>query len=391
MKALLSLKVRLMKDNFGLYVVMIVMSLVIAGVFGNSMGGTYKPTLAVINTNTSVEVSDLLAKLSNTYDFNIKLTSSEEGVDLLSNRKVDMLLRFSSDFLDEPGGVEIMQLKSSVESFQLTNILNNEIELIKNERELANKITNVLALINPSIDNAQLSKAVKISFADQWQSKRPISVQTQVFETNDAITATMDAHYMIGMTLFFVTYSLMFTVGDILEDKRLHTYDRMMVAPVSRLQILLSNLVGAMLIGCFQIGLMIFSGNMLFNINWGSNLTLIIGIGFLYIFVVTAMSLFVVSLVKTSGQLGAVSPIVLTGMGMLGGCMWPLEIITSKALLFLADLTPHRWAMSAMKEAVLYGQINNKITTAMGILTMMGIVYLLLGERLMYMKSLKEN
>ena len=105
----------------------------------------------------------------------------------------------------------------------------------------------------------------------------------------------------------------------------------------------------------------------------------------------TALSLFIVSMMKTMSQLGAVSPIVLTGMGMLGGCMWPLEIITSKVLLVLANFTPHKWALSAIEGVVIYGKIDNGTLVSVAVLLLMGIGYLVMGERVLYFKSLKDN
>lgn len=90
-------------------------------------------------------------------------------------------------------------------------------------------------------------------------------------------------------------------------------------------------------------------------------------------------------------QLGAISPIILTGMAMLGGCMWPLEIITSKSLLMLANITPHKWAIAAIKNAVVYGKIDQDTMLSVSVLLVMGIVYLILGERVLYYKSLKDN
>jgi ABC-2 type transport system permease protein len=136
---------------------------------------------------------------------------------------------------------------------------------------------------------------------------------------------------------------------------------------------------------------MVLSGKFLFGVDWGMNVGLVIGIGILYIFVMTALSLLVVSIVRTTGQLGAVSPIILTGMGMLGGCMWPLEIISSKALLFLANFTPHKWAIAAIKEVVVYGAPSQTTLTAIMVLVSMGILFLGLGERVMYYKSLRNN
>lgn len=391
MKALLKLKIRLMKDYIGLYVVMIVMSIVISGVFGNSMGGSYKPTLAVVENHQSVDAANVISKLSSNYNFNVKLVNYDEAMAMVTNRDVEMALIFNSSFASRDDGIEIIALRDSVESFQLQRILENEISLLNNTTFLINEASQIIIDEDEMINRTTLSQQIKNTFNEHWKNKKPIAVTSTIFNTNDAFSAGMESHYIVGMTLFFVTYSLLFTVGDILEDKRLRTLDRIMVSPNTRIQFLTANLVSAVLIGFIQILVMVLSGQFLFGVDWGSNIVLVIGIGFLYIIVMTALSLLIVSLVRTPGQLGAVSPIILTGMGMLGGCMWPLEIITSKPLLFLANFTPHKWAIAAIKEVIIYDLPSQTTATSVVVLIAMAILFLVMGERIMYFRSLKNN
>lgn len=391
MKALLKLKIRLMKENMVLYVIMIAMSLVIAGVFGNSMNGDYTATIAVVDEDLGIEASDLITKLASEYKFKVNLLSYEAALEQVKDRTAISAVIIHKSFYDLAEGIEIVQLRETVESGQLSRILESEIALILQSKTLSQKVEQVIVDQGGSVDTLALSGDVKTVFLEHWQDKKPIQIKTELLDNSDAISLGLNLHYVAGMTLFFVTYSLMFTVGDILEDKRLHTLDRMLVSPATRMNMLTANLISAMIIGMIQITVMVLAGKFMFAIEWGRNLPLVLGIGFLYIFVVTAMSLFVVSLMKTMAQLGAVSPIVLTGMGMIGGCMWPLEIITSKPLLFLANLTPHKWALDAIKGAVIYGRVDQSTILSVVILLAMGIGYLVLGERVMYFKSLKEN
>ena len=391
MKALLKLKIRLMKENMVLYIIMIAMSLVIAGVFGNSMNGDYTATIAVVDEDLGIEASDLITKLASEYKFKVNLLSYDAALEQVKDRTAISAVVIHKSFYDLAEGIEIVQLRETVESGQLSRILESEIALILQSKTLSQKVEQVITDQGGSVDTLALSGDVKTVFLEHWQDKKPIQIKTELLDNSDAVSLGLNLHYVAGMTLFFVTYSLMFTVGDILEDKRLHTLDRMLVSPATRMNMLTANLISAMIIGMIQITVMVLAGKFMFAIEWGRNLPLVLGIGFLYIFVVTSMSLFVVSLMKTMAQLGAVSPIVLTGMGMIGGCMWPLEIITSKPLLFLANLTPHKWALDAIKGAVIYGRVDQTTVISVVILLAMGIGYLVLGERVMYFKSLKEN
>lgn len=391
MWALLKLKVRLMKDNMVLYLIMIGMSLFMAGVFGNSMGGSYVATLALVDLDQSIESSEIITNLTSEYGFNVELMSYEEALIEVENRNVISLVLLNAGFNEMENGIEIIQIRETVESFQLSRILQAEVERLNNIVTLSDRIIEVADTNDIRIEPNALRSAVRSTYLEHWDNKKPITLIRKIQNASSGLSAGLGIHYTVGMTLFFVTYSIMFTVGDILEDKRIHTLDRMLVSPATRRHMLSANLFTGMLIGVFQLVVMVLSGQFLFGISWGEHVGLVLGIGTLYIGVMTTMSLFIVSLVKTMAQLGSLSPIILTGMGMLGGCMWPLEIITSKPLLMLANITPHKWAISAIEGAVIYGRIDQNTWLSVGVLASMGIAYLILGERMMYFKSLKQN
>jgi len=385
MKALIKLKIRLMKDNLILYVIMAAMSLILSAVFGGTMGGSYSPTIVVVDELQTVETSNIISDLQKNHAFNVKLMDYEAALDEVMGRNVIAAVVFDKS-LDQ--GVNVIQLRDTVEGFQLSRLLEDELSLLENIKTLDAQLSSILVNEKIVFNQDDLYLEVKNTFSDQWDHKRPVSIESYLVASDNALTSNVSRHYMIGMTLFFVTYSLMFTVGDFLEDKRLHTLDRMMIAPISRRGILFSNLVSSMIVGVLQICFMVLVGKYLFQIDWGQNLLGVIGVGILYIFVMTTLSLFVVSIVKTMAQLGAVSPIILTGMGMLGGCMWPLEIISSKVLLALANFTPHKWALEAI-EALASGNTFSYLPII--VLLGMGLIYLILGERMMYFKSFKDN
>lgn len=391
MWGLLKLKVRLMKDYMVLYLIMIGMSLFMAGIFGNTMGGNYVATLALVDLDQSIESSEIITNLTSEHGFNVKLMSYDEALIEVENRNVISAVVINNDFNQSEKGIEIVQIRETVESFQLARILQSEVEQLNNIVSLSDRILEVSDANDVSIEPNALRSSVRSTYLDHWESKKPISLIRSVHNASSGLSAGMGVHYTVGMTLFFVTYSIMFTVGDILEDKRIHTLDRLLVSPATRRNMLTANLFTGMLIGVIQLVVMVLSGQFLFGISWGEHIGLVLGIGTLYIGVMTTMSLFIVSLVKTMAQLGSLSPIILTGMGMLGGCMWPLEIITSKTLLMLANITPHKWALSAIEGAVIYGRIDQNTWLSVGVLAIMGIGYLILGERMLYFKSLKQN
>jgi ABC-2 type transport system permease protein len=87
------------------------------------------------------------------------------------------------------------------------------------------------------------------------------------------------------------------------------------------------------------------------------------------------------SVVKTHGQLSTISPILLTSTSMLGGAMWPLEIVQSKILLFLASLTPQKWAIEGMERIVMYGGGLSDILPNIAVLCLMTTIFFIIGVK----------
>lgn len=92
-------------------------------------------------------------------------------------------------------------------------------------------------------------------------------------------------------------------------------------------------------------------------------------------------------IIKTQAQLGSITPIVLTSTSMLGGTMWPLEIVNSKALLFLAEFTPQKWAMQGIESIASEGMDFEAAVIPSIVLVGMGLVYFAIGVKTLNQES----
>lgn len=375
MWTLIKLKIRLMKDNIALYAIMIGMSLLLAGVFSQSMTGNYLPTIAIVNHAETVEASDLITDLNRQGQFQAQIMAEDDAISAVSDHEAIAAVIIEKEGQDKMA-VQMVTLNESIESYELESAINAHQDL----EIMINRVTDqVLAL-----DLQESEQAIRLTFWDKWNNEKPIHVISQMLDIKGISQVDDNIHYLLGMTLFFLSYSILFTVEEILEDKRLKTFDRMMVSPVNQMSILLANLVPALVIGLIQFAVMVLSGQWVFGVNWGSHMLLVSMVSIAYLIAMTGISLFIVMAVKTISQLNALAPIILTGMGMIGGCMWPLEIVSSKLILTLSYFTPHRWAIQAIENAMMYGESN---FGAIGVLLLMGLVGLVAGERLMSRKT----
>jgi ABC-2 type transport system permease protein len=190
----------------------------------------------------------------------------------------------------------------------------------------------------------------------------------------------------VGFTLFFSTFTIVFVAGDILREKEQKTWYRKLVSPISKWKIMTSLLISTFVVGFGQMLFMVLAGRFIFNVNWGMNVVLVLGIYAAFVFTFTSIGLTISGLVKNYEQLGSIVPIVLVASAMLGGTMWPLEIINSKLLLTLSNFMPHKWAMEVLTHSAAYGFSQEIYLKSLLVLIGMGIFYLALGIKLVQVK-----
>lgn len=372
---MLKLKLRLMRENIILYVIMIGMAFVMTSVFSQSMGGEYKPSVGFVQNDAT---SALTLSLEG---YHMTPVTYQEGVEMVKSRDLIALI-YQVEGNEE---IHLMRLNESMETLSL-----------KLELQQAMAVENAIDGLSDyshslEIEGLDDDIGMRSDFFDLWTNKKPINVNVSYTGVSQFENFDTTLHYTVGMTLFFLTYSIMFTIGDFLEDKRQRTLDRMMVSPVKTHRILLANIIPGMLIGLFQMAFMIISGQYVFGIQWGSSIGMVLVVSLAYVFAIAALCTLVISIVKNISQLGVVSPIILTGMAMIGGCMWPIEIVTSKIMLFLSYLTPHRWALQSLEILVTSGQLTGQVYQSIVVLFGMGIVYFALGNGFIYLKTFKTK
>jgi len=157
----------------------------------------------------------------------------------------------------------------------------------------------------------------------------------------------------MGFTLFFSLFTMVFGIGNIVDNKQKRVWHRQKVSPITGVQILGSALVTGFLIGFLQIGTMMMSGAYIFNIDLGESMISLLLVISAYIISAMCMGLFISGLVKTEQQLSAISPMIIVSTSMLGGCMWPLEIVANSFIRNLSIITPQRWAMEGLRQVII--------------------------------------
>lgn len=228
-------------------------------------------------------------------------------------------------------------------------------------------------------ETPDIRERMEASLADPALSVSIASVQG----TEESFRYNGELQLLFGMTLFFVIYTIMFSLVRIVDEKRTGTWSRMIISPVGKGQIYFGHLGYSFLIGFFQISLIFLLFRFVFGFELGNQFGLLLLIAACYTFAIVALGLLIVSAVAKPQQLGAVIPIVATGMAMVGGAFWPIELVSNELLLAISKILPITYGLEALKTVAVYGNGMEAIIWQLVGLLAFGAVCLTLGIRLL--------
>lgn len=147
------------------------------------------------------------------------------------------------------------------------------------------------------------------------------------------------------MLVLFVFINALAGGAAIIESRRLGMYERISATPVRRGSIVVGETLAYLSIAVLQSVIIVGLGAVAFDVDWGSPVAAFLLVG-LWALVGTGAGVLSGTLFRTPEQASSVGPPIGIVAGMLGGCMWPLEIVPS-AMRTLGHLLPHAWAVDA--------------------------------------------
>jgi len=205
----------------------------------------------------------------------------------------------------------------------------------------------------------------------------PLKKDSSPSEKDTSYSQSLQA--LFGFTLFFSIYTVAFTVVDILREKKNGIWDRLILSSTSKTQIYLGNLVFSFLVGYFQIALIYIIFKYGLNISFNGNFHLTFLLIIPYLFSIVALTILITGLVKTVSQFNVLIPLISVSFAMLGGAYWPIEIVTSKVMIFISKFIPITYGMELLKKGVLGDGTMMELLKPAGILLLMGTIMLGIG------------
>ncbi|KAF0207910.1 MAG: ABC transporter permease [Actinomycetota bacterium] len=220
----------------------------------------------------------------------------------------------------------------------------------------------------------------------RWEPTPPIYTKGETVVASevrgDSVIAQGATLSSIGFTVWFILFMTFGSAGGILEEREQGTLRRLLVAPISRGTIMSGKVVGIVLAASVQALILVGVGALAFGVPWGRDPLAVFVVLESYVLAGTGLAVLVSALVRTRDQLSGLSPLISTGLAMLGGCLWPIEVV-APFMQTIAKFTPTGWAVMGLTDVVARNQGMEAAVVPSLVLLGFAAVSLLLGSRLL--------
>jgi ABC-2 type transport system permease protein len=171
------------------------------------------------------------------------------------------------------------------------------------------------------------------------------AVRTEVVNRNSEFLPSGYSYSAPTMLVLFVFVNALAGGGAMIQTRRFGIFSRALAAPIRPRDLVLGETLCYLALALIQALLIVVVGAVMFGVSWGDPVAAAALVG-MWALVGTGAGMVSGSLFRTPEQASAIGPAVGIAFGMLGGCMWPLEIVPESVRL-VGHATPHAWAVDA--------------------------------------------
>ena len=190
-------------------------------------------------------------------------------------------------------------------------------------------------------------------------------------EGEEAQDFNMMAYMAPGMALMF----LMFTVSNggrsILAEQARGTLPRLLVSPTNRAQVLIGKVFGVYLTGVAQMLILILVSSLLFGIQWGDPLGVLVLI-LAAVLGATGWGMLITALARSPGQVSSIGTAIMLTFGILGGGFFQTSMMPAW-FQWISKITPNAWGLDGFTILALGGSLAKLGGPILGLLVM-GVV-----------------
>ena len=225
----------------------------------------------------------------------------------------------------------------------------------------------------------QRAFADNLAAAIRLQADEPaVPLRTEVVDSASDYLPLGFSYSAPTMLVLFVFINALAGGAAMIQTRQYGILSRALAAPTRPRQLVLGETLCYLALTVGQAALIVAVGALLFGVDWG-NPVAAAALVLVWAMVGTGAGMLSGTLFRTPEQAGAIGPAIGIAFGMLGGCMWPLEIVP-EGVRVLGHITPHAWAVDAWVELLSRGGGLPDIAGYLGILALYAVVLFTLAS-----------
>jgi ABC-2 type transport system permease protein len=179
-----------------------------------------------------------------------------------------------------------------------------------------------------------------------------------------------------GNLVMFVLMAMVFSGTAITAERVGGILRRLGMTPCGKGEVVLGKLFGRMAVAGIQIVFLLVVGRFAFRINLGQSIPALVILMLAFAFCTGSFSLLFGSLFRNPDQVTGLAIITSLAMAALGGCWWPLEVV-SRTFRIIAFCLPTGWAIHGIHRVISFGYGLDAVLLNILVLCGFGIVFLL--------------
>ncbi|PKQ38104.1 MAG: hypothetical protein CVT59_02425 [Actinobacteria bacterium HGW-Actinobacteria-1] len=372
--------------NPGEVVGVLVLPLALTMLFGSAYSGAGEKPMSVllVDEDSTVYSAQVGRLLDAEESFETSAVTRAQAEDLIAKGEASVAVLVPEGFQDALKGtgaeIEVLRDPASESSFAVISVVQGVAMRMSGDVQAAKVVVGAMPPGSVSFDTIYNTADAK------WEPKPPVYAQGETVIASevrgDSVLAEGATLSSIGFTVWFILFMTFGSAGGILEEREQGTLRRMLVAPISRGTIVSGKIVGIVLAASVQALVLVGVGALAFGVPWGRDPLAVFVVLGSYVLAGTGLAVLVSALVRTRDQLSGLSPLISTGLAMLGGCLWPLEVI-APFMQTVAKFTPTGWAVMGLTDVVARNQGMQAALVPSLVLLAFAVASLVLGARLL--------
>lgn len=385
---------QVLKDRTGL-ITLIGVPLMLTFLFGTMLGGGERKFAVAVADLDRTAISKSVVSVFDARSYSVSRVDEAEARAMAASGEVVAAVIIPKGFeADVLGGVAtavtIVKDPRSTSVIATARALDGRIQRISANAETVKIVQQAYRDASAASGASFVSPApdAVYSYADRiWSPEPPLSVKAEAVTRSKVRGASEQPmgfmQYSLGFTLVFMLFMGMGAAGGFLDEREQGTLARLLTTPTSRFLLVVGKVTGIYATVLLQAALMIGFGVTIFHVPWGDDPLGVIMIISTYALAATGLGIMISALVRTRGQVSALTAVGATSMAMLGGAYWPLDIV-SPAMRTIALLTPVGWAMTGLTDIVVRAQGATQAVLPSAVL--LGMAALFLGAGIARLK-----